>query len=94
MGAPESTEGAGGVGDYSISGEISYEILGNSTEYVSDGETLMIDLNTNNIEWAIDNRNVVGVQVTLTYSEDETSSGAGCAAPGPHNQIQTQLLEL
>ena len=82
VGAPESTEGAGGVGDYSISGEISYEILGNSTEYVSDGETLMIDLNTNNIEWATDNRNVVGVQVTLTYSEDETSSGAGCAAPG------------
>jgi len=80
--APESTEGAGGVGNYSISGEISYEILGNSTEYVSDGETLMIDLNTNNIEWATDNRNVVGVQVTLTYSEDETSSGAGCAAPG------------
>ena len=25
---------------------------------------------------------MVGVQVTLTYSEDETSSGAGCAAPG------------
>tara|TARA_B100000902_G_scaffold368116_1_gene391249 strand:+ start:502 stop:2601 length:2100 start_codon:yes stop_codon:yes gene_type:complete len=80
--APESTEGIGGVGNYSISGEISYEILGNSTEYVSDGETLMIDLNTNNIEWSDVNRNVVGVVVTLTYSEDETSSGAGCAAPG------------
>ena len=82
IGAPGSSDGMGGVGNYSISGEIFYEILGNSTEYVSDGETLMIDFNTNNIEWSTNNRNVVGVVVTLTYSEDETSSGAGCAAPG------------
>ena len=68
VGAPESTERSGGVGNYLISGEISYEILGNNTEYVNDGETLMIDLNTNNIEWTTDNRNVVGVLVTLTYS--------------------------
>ncbi len=82
VGAPETIEGMGGVGNYTISGDISYEILGNNTEYVSDGETLIIDLNTNNIEWADDNHNVVGVMVTLAYSEDETSSGAGCAAPG------------
>ena len=82
VGAPESTEGMGGVGNYSISGEISYEILGNNTEYVNDGETIILDLNTNNIEWTSDNRNVVGVRVILTYSEDETSNGVGCAAPG------------
>ena len=82
VGAPESTEGMGGVGNYSISCEISYEILGNNTEYVNDGETIILDLNTNNIEWTSDNRNVVGVRVILTYSEDETSNGVGCAAPG------------
>ena len=82
VGAPESTEGMGGVGNYSISGEVSYEILGNNTEYVNDGETIILDLNTNNIEWTSDNRNVVGVRVILTYSEDETSNGVGCAAPG------------
>ena len=72
----------GGVGNYSISGDFSYEVLGNNTEYVNDGETLMVDLNTNNIEWPDDNRNVVGVVVTLTYSEDETSNGAGCLITG------------
>ena len=82
LGAPESSDSMGGVGDYSISGEISYEILGNNTEYVNDGETLMVDLNTNDIVWSGDNRNVVGVVVTLTYSEDETSNGAGCLITG------------
>ena len=82
LGAPESSDSMGGVGDYSISGEISYEILGNNTEYVNDGETLMVDLNTNDIVWSGDNRNVVGVVVTLTYSEDETSNGVGCLITG------------
>ena len=82
VGAPESMEGMGGVGNYSISGDVSYEVLGNGTEYVNDGETIIIELNTNNIEWPDDNRNVVGVEVYLTYNEDETSSGAGCARPG------------
>ena len=82
FGAPESSDLMGGVGDYSISGTISYETLGNNTEYVSDGETILIDFNTNDIEWTGDNRNIVGVRVLLTYSEDETSNGVGCAAPG------------
>ena len=82
FGSSESSSSLGGVGDYTISGDISYEILGNSTEYVNDGETFMIDFNTNDIEWTGDNRNVVGVRVILTYSEDETSNGVGCAAPG------------
>ena len=82
FGAPDSFDNSGGVGDYIISGEISYEILGNSSEYVGDGETILIDLNTNNVDWSSDNRNVVGVRVLLTYSEDETSSGPGCVVPG------------
>ena len=82
FGAPESSDSMGGIGDYSISGTISYETLGNNTEYVGDGETILIDFNTNDIEWTSDNRNVVGVRVLLTYSEDETSNGLGCAAPG------------
>ena len=82
LGSPGPSSSLGGVGDYTISGDISYDILGNNTEYVNDGETLMIDFNTNDIEWTSDNRNVVGVRVILTYSEDETSNGIGCAAPG------------
>ena len=82
LGAPESSGSMGGIGDYSISGTISYETLGNNTEYVGDGETILVDFNTNDIEWTGDNRNIVGVRVLLTYSEDETSNGVGCAAPG------------
>ena len=82
LGAPESSDSMGGIGDYSISGTISYETLGNNTEYVGDGETILVDFNTNDIEWTGDNRNIVGVRVLLTYSEDETSNGVGCAAPG------------
>ena len=82
LGAPESSDSLGGIGDYAISGDLSYEILGNNTEYVNDDETIILDLNTNNIEWTSENRNVVGVRVILTYSEDETSNGVGCAAPG------------
>ena len=82
LGAPESSDSMGGAGDYSISGDISYEILGNNTEYVGDGETILVDFNTDDIEWTSDNRNIVGVRVLLTYSEDETSNGVGCAAPG------------
>ncbi len=82
MGAPEATEGMGGVGNYSISGELTYESLGNGTEYVNDGDTIVIEMNTNNVEWSSNNRNVVGVWVELTYSEDETGNGAGCAIPG------------
>lgn len=82
LGSPESSDSMGGIGDYSISGTISYETLGNNTEYVGDGETILVDFNTNDIEWTGDNRNIVGVRVLLTYSEDETSNGVGCAAPG------------
>ncbi len=82
FGAPEPSESLGGIGNYLISGEISYEVLGNNTEYVNDGETILIDFNTNDIVWTGENRNIVGVRVLFTYGEDETSNGVGCAAPG------------
>ena len=37
--------------------------------------------------------NIVGVRVTLTYSEDETSSGIGCNAPGLHRIQIPSLLQ-
>lgn len=82
IGAPESINGRGGVGNYSISGDISYEVLGEGVEYINDGDTIVIELNTNNVKWSENGRNVVGVMVDLIYSEDESSNGAGCAAPG------------
>jgi len=78
---PDSSS-MGGVADYTIDSNLIMENLGEGTEYISDGETLDIDLHTDAITWSGENRNIVGVLVTLTYSEDETSGGPGCAAPG------------
>ena len=41
---------------------------------MNDGETISINMHTDSIEDAED-INIVGVRATLTYSEDETSSG-------------------
>ena len=46
--------------------------------------TIAIDMHSDSIEDAED-LNIVGVRVTLTYSEDETSTGIGCNAPGASN---------
>ena len=78
---PDSSS-MGGVADYTIDSNLIKENLGEGSEYISDGETLDIDLHTDAISWSGENRNIVAVLVTLTYSEDETSGGLGCAAPG------------
>ena len=75
----------GGVGDYFVNGTFSGELLGEGTEYIMDGETLTIEFHTDSIDTWSNGTNVVGVLVTLTYSEDETSNGIGCIAPGASN---------
>ena len=79
---PDSSDSMGGVADYTVDSNFSLEQLGVGTEYIGDGETLEIDLHTDAISWSGENRNVVAVLVTLTYSEDETSGGPGCTVPG------------
>ena len=44
----------------------------------------MIELTTDSLS-KLENVKIVGVRVTLTYSEDETSSGIGCSLPGASN---------
>ena len=78
---PDSSS-MGGVADYTVDSNLIMENLGEGSEYISDGDTLDIDLHTDAISWSGENRNIVAVLVTLTYSEDETSGGPGCAAPG------------
>ena len=52
------------------------------SEYVNDGETLTLSFNTDLIESWPNGSNVVGVLVDLSFDEDETSSGLGCAVGG------------
>ena len=74
----------GPSGDWLVEASFSSEQLADGIDYVNDGQTLTVEMHTDAVDDAED-LNIVGVRVTLTYSEDETSSGLGCAAPGASN---------
>jgi len=74
----DATSGLGGVRDYEVSGELTYVELASGGEYIADGTTFDIEnLHTDAIDGA-DDMNIVGVRLTMTYGEDETSQGPGC----------------
>ena len=70
------------VATYEIEGEPQYIELGSGDEFIADGETLSIDnLHTDSIDDA-DDMNIIGVRLTMTYTESEDTSGATCNLPG------------
>lgn len=74
-----SSSSFGGMDFYEVSGDMTYVELDSGMEYVASGDTWTIDdLSTDSIDGA-DDMNIVGVLVTLSYGEDEESSGATCA---------------
>ena len=82
---PDSLESDGGPsGDWLVEASFGSEQLADGIDYVNDGQTLTVEMHTDAIDDSED-LNIVGVRVTLTYSEDETSSGLGCNAPGASN---------
>lgn len=82
---PDSLESDGGSsGDWLVEASFGSEQLADGIDYVNDGQTLTVEMHTDAVDDA-DDLNIVGIRVTLTYSEDETSSGLGCAAPGASN---------
>ena len=82
--AAAGVESAGltAVGDYVVNGEVETILLEEGGEYIQDGDEWPVsqtsDAVRNEIETA--GGNVIGVRITLTYDEDETASGATCAA--------------
>lgn len=66
-----SPAGMGGVGTYSVSGEITYIDFDEGGEYIADGTSLTIDLNTDSLSDMEQEMNIVGVLVSMTYGEDE-----------------------
>jgi hypothetical protein len=87
----DSPTGMGGVGKYSVSGDITYIDFDEGGEYIADGTSLTIDLNTDSLSDMEQEMNIVGVLVSMTYGEDETNSGGpGCAGPfGGQNAADT-----
>ena len=79
---PDSLESnAGPSGDWLVEGNFGSHQLSEGIEYVNDGETLAIDMHTDSVA-GYEDLNLVGVRVTLQYSEDESNSGFGCGIPG------------
>ena len=82
---PDSLDSsAGASGEWFVETSFDSEQLADGVEYINDGQTFTIEIHTDSIDNA-DELNIVGVRVSLNYSEDETSSGLGCNAPGASN---------
>jgi hypothetical protein len=71
----------GGVADYQVNGEITYVELASGSEYVDDGMTWSDTFNTDAVNNA-DDLNIVGLRISMTYGEDESSNGVTCGADG------------
>ena len=80
--ATDDPAGMGGLGFYEVTGEISYIDFDNGGEYIASGETLTIPLNTDALSSEDQGKNIVGVLVTMTYDEDESTNGPCLVAPG------------
>ena len=66
---------------YEIDGEYTYIELDAGDEFIPNGDPLMIDdLHTDAIDDAED-YNIIGVRMTMSYTEAEETNGAGCAGP-------------
>ena len=67
------------VATYQIEGEPEYIELAAGDEFIADGDPLIIDnLHTDSIDDA-DDMNIIGVRLTLSYTEAEDTSGPSCA---------------
>ena len=74
------TDFAGAAGDYQVSGELTYVVLDSGSESIADGDTWSMTYNTDAVNDA-DELNIVGVRISMSYSEDETG-GEGPLCPG------------
>ena len=77
---------SGPVGNYSVEGTYSYHQIASGSMYVNDGSTEDIFANSDASVDDLEGKNLVGVRATLTFTDDETQGGPGCAvAQGPQD---------
>jgi len=88
--ATDDVDGMGGVGTYTVDAEFSYIDFDNGGEYIADGDTLTIPLNTDALSSEDMSKNIVGVLVSMSYAEDETlSGGPQCGIAGGQDAPDT-----
>ena len=81
-----SSSGAlGSIGNYHVTGEYTLIELDSATEGIADGETLTLNLHSDNVQSQIADKNIVAVIVNMSYDEDETSPGPACVGPAGGN---------
>ena len=83
----------GGVADYQVNGEITYVLLDSGTESIADGETWPMTYNTDAVNNAED-LNIVGVRISMSYGEDETTTGFGCIGSAAADTISGTASHL
>ena len=74
--ATDDPSGMGGVGTYSVTGDLSYIDFDSGEETIADGTPFVLELNTDALSSEDQDMNIVGVLVSMSYQEDETQQGA------------------
>ena len=82
--ATDDPAGMGGVGTYSVTGDISYIDFDSGEETIADGTPFVLDLNTDALSSEDQGKNIVGVLVSMSYGEDEEGAG-GLQCNGPNS---------
>ena len=91
--ATDDPAGMGGVGTYTVTGDLSYIDLASNSQDIADGETFTLDLNTMDLSSEDKAKNIVGVLVSMSYSENEQSS-AGCVGGDAADTITGSVAHL
>ena len=82
--ATDDPSGMGGVGTYSVTGDLSYIDFDSGEETIADGTPFVLDLNTDALSSEDQGKNIVGVLVSMSYGEDEEGAG-GLQCNGPNS---------
>jgi hypothetical protein len=83
----------GGVADYQVNGEITYVLLDSGSESIADGSPWTSTFNTDAINDA-DELNIVGVEIRLSYGEDEQPRGLPCGSQTAPDTISGTVSHL
>ena len=95
--APSEESSANRIGDYEVTGNLTYYEIASDSEYVLDGEDAKIELNIGGPEedGEFSMLNVVGVRATLTYADDEQSPvGCGSAEDSVSGNLMYSDLQV
>jgi hypothetical protein len=83
----------GGVADYQVNGEITYVLLDSGSESIADGTPWSDTFNTDAVSDA-DELNIVGVELRLSYDEDEQPRGLPCGSQTAPDTITGMVSHL